>query len=547
MLARLNDWRNSTLPANEYQEHRKRRSATEDTETASRFVLFSAFSALFLCFLRSSFALCANPVKTLDNDAMNTIPHHAIYAQRRARVAAQLGKDANGPALAIIPTAPERARNRDTGYLYRHDSYFYYLTGFTEPGATLLIESDGTSTLFCQPKDAEREIWDGYRLGPEAAPGFLGLQAAHAKTELSTQLPKLLENRATVWYPFAIHPGLETQVDGWLQKVRARVRYGALCPESQRDLCSILDEMRPIKDAHELDIMRKAAAISAKAHIRAMQLSARMLKNGEDLREYHLDAELLHEFRRNGSEYPAYGSIVAGGANACVLHYQASDARIHSGDLVLIDAGCELHGYASDITRTFPANGKFTAPQRELYEIVLAAQEAAIAATKPGMRFIDPHEAAVKVLAQGMLDVGLLSHDKHGSLEDVIDKRAYFPFYMHRTGHWLGMDVHDCGSYIERPSDQPGGYDLSELYKTTERKDPLSGELIKNRPSRILREGMVLTIEPGLYVRPAPGVPEKFHNIGIRIEDDAVVTKGDCELISRGLPVAVNAIESLMI
>ena len=476
------------------------------------------------------------PLKTLQlitphNHAMNTIPHQTIYAQRRARVAAQLGFD----AIAIIPTAPEHARNRDTGYLYRHDSYFYYLTGFKEPGATLLIESNGTCTLFCQPKDTEHEIWDGYRLGPEAAPEFLGLQAAHANTELASQLPKLLENRATVWYPFAIHPGLETQVDGWLKAVRARVRYGALCPTSQRDLCSILDEMRLVKDAHEIDIMRRAAQISAQGHIRAMQLSARMLREGKDLREYHLDAELLHEFRKNGSEYPAYGSIVAGGANACVLHYQASAAKINSGDLVLIDAGCELHGYASDITRTFPANGKFTAPQRELYEIVLAAQEAAIAVTKPGMRFIDPHEAAIKVLAQGMLDCGLLSRDTHGSLEDVIEKRAYFPFYMHRTGHWLGMDVHDCAGYNE----------LTELDKTTERKDPLSGELIKNRPSRILREGMVLTIEPGIYVRPAPGVPEKFHNIGIRIEDDAVVNTKGCELISRGVPVEPNELQQL--
>jgi Xaa-Pro aminopeptidase len=294
--------------------------------------------------------------------------------------------------------------------------------------------------------------------------------------------------------------------------------------------------MRLIKDAHELSIMRRAAQISAQAHIRAMQMSARMLKNREDLREYHLDAELLHEFRRQGSEYPAYSSIVAGGANACVLHYRASDAPIHSGDLVLIDAGCELHGYASDITRTFPANGKFTAPQRELYEIVLASQEAAIAATQPGMRFIDPHEAAVKVLAQGMLDVGLLSKDQHGGLDDVIEQRAYFPFYMHRTGHWLGMDVHDCGGYNE----------LCELDKTTQRKDPLSGELIKNRPSRILREGMVLTIEPGIYVRPAPGVPEKFHNIGIRIEDDAVVNGEGCELISRSVPVDLKDIEQLM-
>jgi Xaa-Pro aminopeptidase len=474
---------------------------------------------------------------------MNTIPHHAIYAQRRTKLAAQLGKD----AIAIIPTALERPRNRDSDFLYRHDSYFYYLTGFTEPHAQLVISSDGRCTLFCQAKDMEREIWDGYRLGPDAAPEFLGLDAAHPITELAMQLPKMLENKATVWYPFATHAGLETQVDAWLKVVRARVRYGALAPESQRDLCGLLDEMRLIKDAHEIDIMRRAAQISAQAHIRAMQLSARMLKAGEDLREYHLDAELLHEFRRQGSQYPAYGSIVAGGANACVLHYRAGDTKILNGDLVLIDAGCELDGYASDITRTFPANGKFTTPQREIYEIVLASQEAAIAATKPGARFVDPHEAAVKVLAQGMLDVGLLSKDKHGSLQDVIDSRAYFQFYMHRTGHWIGMDVHDCGAYIERPSDQPGGNELSELDKTTERKDPLSGELIKNRPSRILREGMTLTIEPGLYIRSAAGVPEKFHNIGIRIEDDAVVNAKGCELMSRGVPVQPKDIEQLML
>jgi Xaa-Pro aminopeptidase len=463
---------------------------------------------------------------------MNNATPHALYAQRRARVAAQLGKD----SVAIVPTAPERQRNRDNDFLYRHDSYFYYLTGFTEPGATLIIQSDGKTTLFCQPKDKEREIWDGYRLGPEAAPEALGLTTAHSNADIDQHLPKLLENQHTVWYPFAIHPGLETRIDGWLGKVRARVRYGALCPEQQRDLCSILDEMRLFKDAHEIDTMRRAAQISAGAHIRAMQLCARMLRKGEDVREYHLDAELLHEFRLHGSQYPAYGSIVAAGANACVLHYRADTAPIQSGDLVLIDAGCELDSYASDITRTFPANGKFSGPQKELYELVLASQEAAAAVTKPGARFIDPHDAAVKVLAQGMLDVGLLSKDKHGSAQDVIDQRAYFQFYMHRTGHWLGMDVHDCGGYNE----------LSELGNTTERKDPLSGEIIKNRPSRILRPGMVLTIEPGLYVRPAPGVPEKFHNIGIRIEDDAVVNDKGCELISRGVPVGVTEIEALM-
>jgi Xaa-Pro aminopeptidase len=467
---------------------------------------------------------------------MNQAPHHALYTERRARVAAQLSKDNSLPAVAIIPTAPERARNRDSDFLYRHDSYFYYLTGFTEPGATLVIQSDGSSTLFCQPKDLEREIWDGFRLGPEAAPEALGLTQAFSSADIDTRLPKLLENQHTVWYPFATHSGLETRVDGWLGKVRSRVRYGALCPEQQRDLCSVLDEMRLIKDAHEIDTMRRAAQISAGAHIRAMQLCARMLRAGKDVREYHLDAELLHEFRQQGSQYPAYSSIVAAGANACVLHYRADTAPVRSGELVLIDAGCELDSYASDITRTFPANGTFTGPQKELYELVLASQEAAIAVTKPGNRFIDPHDATVKVLAQGLLDVGLLSRDKHGTAQDVIEQRAYFQFYMHRTGHWLGMDVHDCGSYVEH----------SELGNTTERKDPLSGETIKNRPSRILREGMVLTIEPGLYVRPAAGVPEKFHNIGIRIEDDAVVNAKGCELISRGVPVSVQAIESLM-
>ncbi|WP_298930095.1 aminopeptidase P N-terminal domain-containing protein [uncultured Ramlibacter sp.] len=458
--------------------------------------------------------------------------HNAIYAQRRASMAAQLGP--NG--IAIIPTAPERQRNRDSDFLFRHDSYFYYLTGFTEPNAWLVVTGDGNSTLFCQPKDLEREIWDGYRLGPDAAPAALGVQAAHPVTELDSRLPQLLENRDAAWYPFAIHEGLEARVGGWLNKVRARVRYGALCPEQQRDLCGIVDEMRLVKDAHEQDTMRRAAQISARAHIRAMQLSARMLRDGKDVREYHLDAELLHEFRLGGSQYPAYGSIVAAGANACVLHYRADAAPVRDGDIVLIDAGCELDGYASDITRSFPANGRFTGPQRALYDLVLASQEAAVAATKAGARFTDPHEATVKVLAQGMLDLGLLDRNKVGGVQDVIDTRAYFQFYMHRTGHWLGMDVHDCGSYIEP----------SQVGEVSERKDPLSNELIKNRPSRILQPGMVLTIEPGIYVRPADGVPEQFHNIGIRIEDDAIVTPNGCELISRGVPVDGGEIEALM-
>ena len=456
----------------------------------------------------------------------------ALYAERRARLASQLGPG----GIAIVPTAPERARNRDSDFLYRFDSYFYYLTGFTEPNAWLVITGEGESTLFCNPKDQERETWDGIRLGPEAALGALGVQQAHAVQVLDAELPKLLENRRTVWFPFAIHTGLEGRVDGWLQKVRARVRFGALCPDAQRDLCGPLDEMRLVKDAHEIATMTRAAQISAQAHIRAMQRSAAMIRAGQDVREYHLDAELLHEFRQHGSQSPAYGSIVAAGANACVLHYRADNAPVKSGDLVLIDAGCELDGYASDITRTFPANGTFTGPQRELYNLVLASQDAAVAATKPGARFVDPHEATVRVLAQGMLDLGLLNKNTVGQLDDVIAQRHYFRHYMHRTGHWLGLDVHDCGSYVEP----------SEVGTVSERQDPLSGETIKDRPSRILRPGMVLTIEPGLYVRPASDVPEHFWNTGIRIEDDAVVTATGCELISRGVPVQADEIEALM-
>jgi Xaa-Pro aminopeptidase len=461
----------------------------------------------------------------------NTSPH-TLFAQRRARLAAQLGDG----GIAIVPTAPEQPRNRDSDFLFRHDSYFYYLTGFTEPNAWLVLTAEGESTLFCNPKDAEREVWDGLRLGPEAAPGALGVNAAFSSAELDTRLPKLLENRSAVWYPFATHKTLGGRVNDWLDPVRARVRFGATCPQQQRDLCGPLDEMRLIKDAHEQDVMRRAAQISARAHIRAMQRSAAMLRSGQDVREYHLDAELLHEFRQQGSQYPAYGSIVAAGANACILHYRADAAPIRDGELVLIDAGCELDGYASDITRTFPANGKFTGPQRTLYDLVLASQDAAIAATKAGARFTDPHDATVAVLAQGMLDVGLLDRNKVGNAQDVIANRGYFPFYMHRTGHWLGMDVHDCGSYIE-----PG-----EVGQVKERKDALSGEIIKDRPSRILRAGMALTIEPGIYVRPGEGVPEAFWNIGIRIEDDAIVTDTGCELISRGVPVKADEIEALM-
>jgi Xaa-Pro aminopeptidase len=456
-----------------------------------------------------------------------------VYQKRRARVAKAL--KAAGGGIAVLPTAPEHARNRDSDFPYRHDSYFYYLTGFTEPGSWLAIDSSGKTTLFCRPKDLEREIWDGIRLGPKAAVAALGVDVAFSVDELDANMPLLLSNQAAVWFPFATHKGLETQVDGWLGKVRTRIRYGAECPQSQHDLCKVLDEMRLIKDTHEIAILRRAGKISAGAHVRAMQTSSGMLRKPvkDGLREYHLEAELLHEFRRHGSQYPAYTSIVAAGANSCVLHYRAGDAELKSGDLCLIDAGCELDGYASDITRTFPANGKFTPAQRTLYNIVLAAQEAAIKVTKPGKRFTDPHDAATRVLAQGMLDVGLLDKKKHGNVDDVLLSGAYRQFYMHRTGHWMGMDVHDCGDYTE-----PGS-------KPRQERDPL-GEMVMKKPPRILRAGMVLTIEPGIYVRPAKGVPKEFWNIGIRIEDDALVTDKGCELMTRGVPVGADDIEALM-
>ena len=455
----------------------------------------------------------------------------SIHARRRAAVARAL--KAAGGGVALLPTAPEQSRNRDSHYAYRHDSYFYYLTGFDEPESWLLIEASGKTTLLCRPKNLEREIWDGIRLGPKAAPAALGVDAAHSVERLDTLMPQVLANQPAVWFPFATHHGLQTQVEGWLEQLRAKVRLGVGCPQSQRDLCGLLDEMRLIKDSHEVAILKRAGKISAQAHVRAMRTSAAMLRAGLDAREYHLDAELLHEFRRHGSQAAAYTSIVAAGANACVLHYRAGPAPLKAGELCLIDAGCELDGYASDITRTFPTNGRFTPAQRRLYDLVLQAQKAAISATRPGKRFMDPNNAAVRVLAQGMLDTGLLSKQKHGRVDDVIESGAYRQFYMHRTGHWMGMDVHDCGDYTE-----PGTRARQETDAT--------GQTVMRRPSRILRPGMVLTIEPGIYVRPGKGVPREFWNIGIRIEDDALVTAQGCQLLTRGVPVEPDEIEALM-
>lgn len=448
-----------------------------------------------------------------------------VYRARRDRVCAALR--AAGGGVAVLPTAPERTRNADSEHPYRHDSAFYYLTGFSEPEAWLVLDASGRSLLLCRPKDAEREIWDGYRLGPQAAPQALGVDEALPLDALAEALPRCLADQPAVWFPFSGYDGLSGRVGSWLEALRARARAGVAAPTQQRDLLPLLDEMRLFKDPHEVALMRRAGAIGAAGHVRAM----RSCRPG--MREYELEAELLHEFRRSGAAGPAYTSIVAAGRNACVLHYQAADAELKAGELCLIDAGCEYGSYASDITRTFPVDGRWTAPQRELYELVLASQEAAIAETRPGVRKMDSHWAATRVLAQGMLDLGLLDKQAVGGLDDVMASAAYRRYFMHGTGHWLGLDVHDAGDYLaqdEAPCEQPDG---------------LGGSAVK-RPSRKLQPGMVVTIEPGLYVRPGPDVPERYWNIGIRIEDDALVTPGGCELLSRDVPVKPDEIESLM-
>ncbi len=440
----------------------------------------------------------------------------SAYMRRRAAVLKQM--HAQGGGVAIIPTAPEVMRNADADYPYRHDSYFYYLTGFGEPEAVLVLiagERD-QSILFCRDKNEEREIWDGYRYGPAAAREAFGVDAAFSVETINKELPLLMANAPALFYALGSSASLDAQVQGWLNAVRMQVRAGVSAPSAAYDIRTILNEMRLIKDDDEIAIMRRAADITSEAHARAMRASR------AGLREYHLEAELLHEFRRNGSQFPAYGSIVATGANARVLHYRAGDAELRDGDLVLIDAGCELDSYASDITRTFPVNGRFSGPQKELYELVLAAQQAAIDNTAPGKRFTDGHEAALKVLAQGMLDTGLLNRDQVGSLDDVIANGHYRQFYMHRTGHWLGMDVHDVGDY----------------------RDPAVSA--SEKPWRPLQPGMVLTIEPGIYVRPAPGVPEHYWNIGIRIEDDALVTADGCDILTHKAPKSVADIEAVM-
>ena len=427
----------------------------------------------------------------------------SVYRGRRERLARAIGE-----GIALIPTAPERTRNRDSHYPYRFDSYFYYLTGFTEPEAVLVIVGGEAprALLFCRSRNEEREIWDGFRYGPEAARERFGLDEAHPVAALDEALPRLLENQPALHYPIGADPEWDARAVRWLNAVRERVRSGVAAPERVQDVRAAVDEMRLAKDGHELRVMRRAASIAAAAHRRAMQ-STRPGRN-----EYEIEAELLYEFRRNGAQFPAYSPIVAGGPNACVLHYVFNNAPLRDGDLLLIDAGCELDGYASDITRTFPVNGRFSGAQRDVYELVLAAQRAALEAVRPGSAWNAPHDAAVKVLARGMIDLQLLS----GSLDTILEKELYKRFYMHRTGHWLGLDVHDAGAYKRQ------------------------GEW------RALAPGNVLTVEPGLYIRAAADVPEHLRDIGVRIEDDVVVREGGCELLTAEAPKRVEDVEALM-
>jgi Xaa-Pro aminopeptidase len=410
--------------------------------------------------------------------------------------------------VAIVPTAPERLRNRDSDFPFRFDSYFHYLSGFPEPEAVVVLVAGDKlkSILFCREKNVEREIWDGYRYGPEAARETFGFDEAHPVGMVEELLPQLMANQPVLHYS----PGFDTAWDGrvmdWLNKVRAQGRTGVTAPTEIRDVHVLLDEMRLIKDASELATMRRAAAISAAAHCRAM----RAAKPGAA--EYQIEAELLHEFRREGSQSPAYGSIVASGPNSCVLHYRGNDRTMRDGDMLLIDAGCEFDGYASDITRTFPVNGKFSGPQKAVYDIVLASQAAAIAEVKPGSTYNQPHDAATRVLAQGMIDLGLCK----GPLDALLESGDYRRFYMHRTGHWLGLDVHDCGEY------------------------KVDGEW------RQLKAGMVLTVEPGFYIREANDIPRDFWNIGVRIEDDVLVTATGSDILSSGVPKKTADIEALM-
>jgi Xaa-Pro aminopeptidase len=426
------------------------------------------------------------------------------FSSRRQQLIAKMSA-----GIAIIPTAPEAIRNRDSHYPYRFDSYFYYLTGFTEPESVLVLIAGKTpkSILFCRDKDMEREIWDGFRFGPAAAKAEFGFDEAYSINQLDEMLLKLLSNQEKLYFSLGADSQWDARVTAWLNKVKDLARTGVSAPESIVDVRQLVDTQRLIKTPFEQDLMRRSANIAAAAHNRAMQFAKPNQKENE------VEAEFLHEFYRKGAQAPAYTSIVAGGANACTLHYNANNCVLNDGDLLLIDAGCELDGYASDITRTFPINGKFSAPQRDLYELVLNAQLAAIDAAKPNNHWNAPHEAALAVLVQGFIDFKLCK----GSVQEVLENQTYRQFYMHRTGHWLGLDVHDAGEY----KDKSGNWTLLEA-------------------------GNTLTVEPGCYVRPADNVPKHFWNIGIRIEDDVLITKTGNEVLTKNAVKSVAKIEALM-
>jgi len=431
------------------------------------------------------------------------------HRHRRRRLLAGLGPG----GLALLAAAPERVRNGHTHYPYRQSSDFSYLTGFPEPEALLVLvpgRKEGEVVLFCRPRDAERELWEGGRAGVEGAVARYGADQAFPIAELDTELPKLIADRDRLHYPLARDADLDLKVMGWIQRVRAQARAGVRAPTALVNLDALLHEERLIKDKAEIKLMRQAARVSAEAHRRVM----RFCRPGSW--EYELEAEFARACAAGGARHLAYPTIVGGGANACTLHYAENSQRLRDGDLVLIDAGGEFEGYAADITRTYPVNGRFTPPQRELYELVLAAQAAAIAKVVPGNRWIEPHEAAIKTLTRGLVELGLLKGGRK-ALPKLIREEAYKPYFMHRTGHWLGMDVHDVGDY-KREGDW-----------------------------RRFEPGMVLTVEPGLYVAlDREQAPPKFRGIGIRIEDDVLVTPEGQEILSHQAPKTVAEIEDWM-
>jgi Xaa-Pro aminopeptidase len=428
------------------------------------------------------------------------------FARRRRELMAQMEPD----SIAIVPAAREKVRNRDAEYPFRQDSDFYYLTGFAEPEAVLVLlpgRQHGEVVVFCRERDPTLELWNGYRAGPEGVCAHYGADDAFPIGDIDDILPGLIEGRERVYYAMGRNPDFDRRVMQWVNVIRSKVRSGAHPPGEFLDLDHILHDLRLFKSAAELRVMRAAGVISAGAHSRAMSHCR------AGLFEYHLEAEILHEFGRNGARYPAYNSIVGSGANGCILHYSENHSQLRDGDLVLIDAGCELEHYAADITRTFPVSGKFSKEQQALYEIVLASQLAAIDIIKPGCHWNEPHDVTVRVITQGLADLGLLD----GEVNELIETEAYRAFYMHRAGHWLGMDVHDVGDY------KVGG------------------------AWRVLEEGMVMTVEPGIYVAPDnAAVARKWRGIGIRIEDDVALLRDGREVLTEAAPKAVRDIETLM-